>query len=76
MTPEQHSEYIVLAIREGASMYEEDARKFLAEHDAHVHVAALREAAAAVVKATGNELDANAKLLRRMADAAEGGEPR
>lgn len=45
MTPEQQAEYIVQAIREGASMYEEDARKFLAEHDAHVRVEALREAA-------------------------------
>jgi hypothetical protein len=31
----------------------------------------LREAADAVVKATGNALDANAKLLRRIADEAE-----
>jgi hypothetical protein len=34
--PEQQTEYIVQALREGGSMYEEDARKFLAEHDAHV----------------------------------------
>jgi len=36
MKPEQQTEYIVQCIREGGSMYEEDARKFLAEHDAHV----------------------------------------
>ncbi|MFE3326822.1 hypothetical protein [Streptomyces sp. NPDC059176] len=45
MRPADQTEYIVQAIREGASMYEEDARRFLAEHDAHVRAEALREAA-------------------------------
>ncbi|GFH34351.1 hypothetical protein [Streptomyces pacificus] len=45
MRPTDQTEYIVQAIREGASMYEEDARRFLAEHDAHVRAEALREAA-------------------------------
>ncbi|MGW2861854.1 hypothetical protein [Streptomyces sp. NPDC001205] len=40
------TEYIVQAIREGGSMYEEDARVFLAEHDAHVRAEVLREAIA------------------------------
>lgn len=36
MTPERHAEYIVQCIREAGAMYEDDARQFLAEHDAHV----------------------------------------
>ncbi|MBD0743492.1 hypothetical protein [Streptomyces sp. CBMA152] len=47
MKPADQTEYIVQAIREGASMYEEDARAFLAEHDAHVRA----EAAADVHRA-------------------------
>nr|WP_187279174.1 hypothetical protein [Streptomyces lavendulae] len=40
------SECIVQCIREAGSMYEDDARKFLAEHDAHVRAEVLREAEA------------------------------
>lgn len=36
MRPDQQAEYIVQCVREGGSMYEDDARAFLAEHDAHV----------------------------------------
>lgn len=47
MKPEQHAEYIVQCIREAGSMYEEDAREFLAQHDSHVRA----EAAADVHRA-------------------------
>jgi hypothetical protein len=42
---DQQTEYIVQCVREGGSMYEADARKFLAEHDAHVRAEALTDAA-------------------------------
>jgi hypothetical protein len=44
MRPADQTEYIVQCVREAASMYEDDARKFLAEHDAHVRAGALAEA--------------------------------
>ncbi|MFI5687835.1 hypothetical protein [Streptomyces sp. NPDC051636] len=45
MRPDQHTEYIVQCIRESGSMYyEDDARSFLAEHDAHIRAEALAEA--------------------------------
>jgi hypothetical protein len=43
MKPEQQTEYIVQCLRDSGSMYEDDARKFLAEHDAHVRTEALTE---------------------------------
>jgi len=43
--PDQQTEYIVQALRVEGAMYEEDARNFLAEHDAHVRAEALTEAA-------------------------------
>lgn len=48
MKPEQHADYVVQCIREAASMYEDGARQFLAEHDAHVRAAALNEGADAI----------------------------
>ncbi|MFH8792260.1 hypothetical protein [Streptomyces sp. NPDC017941] len=44
MRAADQSEYIVQCVREAASMYEDDARKFLAEHDSHVRAEALAEA--------------------------------
>lgn len=44
MRAADQTEYIVQCIRDGASMYEDDARKFLAEHDTHVRAEALAEA--------------------------------
>lgn len=44
MRAADQTEYIVQSIREGASMYEEDARQFLADHDEAVRVAALNDA--------------------------------
>lgn len=43
MKPEQQTEYIVQCVRESGSMYEDDARKFVAEHDDHVRAEALAE---------------------------------
>ncbi|WP_199572672.1 hypothetical protein [Streptomyces murinus] len=40
MRAADQTEYIVQCIREAGSMYEDDARKFLAEHDAHVRAEA------------------------------------
>ncbi|MGW2223893.1 hypothetical protein [Streptomyces formicae] len=83
MTPEMQTEYIVQAIREGASMYEEDARTFLAEHDAYVYAAALREAREIVreyipadseQRAVAWLLGVVADRLDRTAVAAEAGE--
>lgn len=44
MNASEQSEYIVQCVRDAGSMYEEDARAFLAEHDGHVRAAALNEA--------------------------------
>lgn len=44
MRPEQQTEYIVQCLRDSGSMYEDDARKFLTEHDDHVRATALTEA--------------------------------
>lgn len=44
MRADQQTEYIVQCIRDAGSMYEDDARQFLAEHDAHVRAEALAEA--------------------------------
>src|SRR5574341_325897 len=49
MKPEQQTEYIVQCLRDSGSMYEDDARKFLAEHDAYVRAAALADAKVEVV---------------------------
>ncbi|MFF8679549.1 hypothetical protein ACF07F_16720 [Streptomyces sp. NPDC015237] len=43
MRPAEQTEYIVQCIRDAGSMYEDDARAFLAEHDAHVLAEALAE---------------------------------
>ncbi|MFD4257775.1 hypothetical protein ACFWR9_09085 [Streptomyces sp. NPDC058534] len=43
MRAADQSEYIVQCIREAGSMYEDDARAFLAEHDAHIRAEALAE---------------------------------
>ncbi|WP_033307393.1 hypothetical protein RFN58_07170 [Streptomyces iakyrus] len=47
MRPADQTEYIVQCIREAGSMYEDDARQFLARHDTHVRA----EAAADVHRA-------------------------
>lgn len=44
MTPEARAEYIVSCIREAGSMYPQDARAFLADHDAHLRSVVLAEA--------------------------------
>lgn len=44
MNASEQSEYIVQCVRDAGSMYEADARAFLAEHDGHVRSAALNEA--------------------------------
>lgn len=62
MRPEQQTEYIVQCLRDSGSMYEDDARKFLAEHDNHVRATALAEAKVEVV----------AWLVKK---AAEGNDP-
>lgn len=66
MTPELQAEYIVQAIREGASMYEEDARKFLAEHDAHIHA----ESAAELTAVRAERDEARKQLAARTEDLA------
>lgn len=43
MRPEHQTEYIVQALRMQGAMYEQDARAFLAEHDAHVRAQVLAE---------------------------------
>ncbi|MGW5175845.1 hypothetical protein ACWERY_15970 [Streptomyces sp. NPDC004082] len=43
MNADQRAEYIVQCVRESGSMYEDDARQFLAEHDAHVRAEVLDE---------------------------------
>ncbi|MFE2353421.1 hypothetical protein [Streptomyces parvulus] len=43
MRPADQTEYIVQCIRDAGSMYEDDARAFLAEHDAHVLAEALAQ---------------------------------
>lgn len=55
MTPEARTDYIVRCLIEAASMYEDDAKAFLAEHDADV----LRQAAEAcpVHSPTGSPCD-------------------
>ena len=45
MIPAEQTEYIVQCVRDAGSMYETDARAFLAEHDSHVRTAARNEAA-------------------------------
>lgn len=45
MRPEDRADYIVACLREAASMYEDGARAFLAEHDAEVRAKTLNEAA-------------------------------
>jgi len=51
MKPEQQTEYIVQCVRESGSMYEDDARKFVAEHDDHVRAEVLVEGIQAAIKA-------------------------
>lgn len=55
MRPEQQTEYIVQCVRESGSMYEDDARTFLAEHDAHIR--------AEVLAADGQEYDGQLVML-------------
>lgn len=45
MNAPAQTEYIVQCVREAGSMYEKDARAFLAEHDGHVRTAARNDAA-------------------------------
>ncbi|GAA3851833.1 hypothetical protein GCM10023084_02560 [Streptomyces lacrimifluminis] len=48
MIASEQSECIVQCVRDAGSMYEEDARAFLAEHDGHVRAKALAEGAEAI----------------------------
>lgn len=48
MNAAEQSEYIVQCVRDAGSMYEADARAFLAEHDGHVRTKALAEGAEAI----------------------------
>lgn len=89
MSPEARAAYIVACIREGGSMYPEDAEKFLAEHDAHrrdeVRREAFAEAAEVAVRAArgcwhdergqyaASVAAGVAKELHRMADATPAG---
>lgn len=80
MKHSDQTEYIVHAIREGASMYEEDARAFLAEHDAHVRaerdamtVAWLVKKAREFRAAGGQERAAQADAVAAMASKIERG---
>lgn len=50
MKPAEQTEYIVQCVRTAGSMYEKDARAFLAEHDGHVRTGALAEVTAWLVK--------------------------
>lgn len=50
MNPDQQTEYIVQCVREGGSMYEEDARAFLTKHDTHVRTATLAEVTTWLIK--------------------------
>ncbi|MDX3575920.1 hypothetical protein [Streptomyces sp. FL07-04A] len=52
MRAAEQAEYIVQCIRDAGSMYEDDARAFLAEHDAQVRADALAEGAALLTAAT------------------------
>lgn len=54
----------------GFGLDEPDAQKLIDAHDAAIRAAAFAEAIAAVVAFTGNDLDANAQMLRRLAAAA------
>ena len=51
MRAAEQTEYIVQCIRDAGSMYEDDARAFLAEHDAQVRAEALTEGAALLTAA-------------------------
>ena len=51
MRAAEQTEYIVQCIRDSGSMYEADARAFLAEHDAQVRADALAEGAALLTAA-------------------------
>jgi len=73
----ERAEAIVLALRDHAAMMEEDARAFLAEHDAGVRANALAEGAALLRRQAGLKLGrpvhnsglrAGAILLDRAAD--------
>lgn len=44
MNAAEQTEYIVQCVRDAGSMYEKDARSFLAEHDGHVRTGVLNEA--------------------------------
>ena len=50
MNAAEQTEYIVQCVRDAGSMYEKDARSFLAEHDAHVRTKTLAEVTAWLVK--------------------------
>ncbi|MEU3507610.1 hypothetical protein ABZ733_06740 [Streptomyces longwoodensis] len=65
MKPFQQDEYIVQCLRESGAMYEDDARKFLAEHDARVRAEVLHAAADTLAPVYG----AAAMRLRQLADA-------
>jgi hypothetical protein len=81
----ERAETIVLALRDSAAMVEEDARAFLAEHDAGVRADALAEGAALLRRQAARKLGrpvhnsglrAGAVLLDRAADrpATEAGD--
>ena len=65
MIPEQHAAYIVACIREGGSMYPDDAVQFLAEHDAHRRAEARRDTYREIadqIEAWQNDADDDAAL--------------
>ncbi|MEH0574372.1 hypothetical protein QBA54_07710 [Streptomyces sp. B21-108] len=89
MRAAEQTELIVLALRDHAAMVEEDAKAFLAEHDADVRADALAEGAALLRRQAGRKigrpvhnsgLRTGAVLLERAADrpapgVAEDSEP-
>lgn len=60
------------ALADAAMAVADEENERLRASVAKVRVATLSEAAEAVARYTGNDIDANAKMLRRMAAAGEG----
>lgn len=84
MRAAEQTEYIVQCIRDAGSMYEADARAFLAEHDAQVRVDALAEGAALLRRQAARKagrpqhsagLRQGAILLNRAADRPATSDP-
>ena len=69
MKPAQHAEYIVQCIREAGSMYEDDAREFLVQHDAYARAEVLAEVSAWLIK-KAREFPTRNKQGRTQADTA------